>query len=63
MAERPLGYLVINVLESAGHDSEDQPVWESEFKQGYARGRLSSAPSFREKGEKERWETCLLKAT
>lgn len=33
----PLGYLVINVLEAAGHDSEDAPVWDSEFKQGYAR--------------------------
>lgn len=34
----PLGYLVINVLEAAGHDSDDAVVWEPEFKQGYARG-------------------------
>lgn len=45
MAERPLGYLVINILESAGHDSEDQPVWEPEFKHGYARGGPTSAAS------------------
>ena len=34
----PLGYLVINVLEAAGHDSEDAVVWDPDFKQGYARG-------------------------
>lgn len=36
----PLGYLVINVLEAAGHDSEDAVVWDPDFKQGYARGEL-----------------------
>ncbi len=34
------GYCIINVLESAGHDSEDQGVWEPDFKSGYARGEL-----------------------
>ncbi len=34
----PLGYLVINVLEAAGHDSEDAVVWDPDLKQGYARG-------------------------
>lgn len=38
MADGPVGYLVINVLESAGHDSDDQQVWEPDFKSGYARG-------------------------
>ncbi|KAI3428718.1 hypothetical protein D9Q98_007542 [Chlorella vulgaris] len=37
MADRPVGYLVINVLESAGHDNEDKPVWGDEFTQGHAR--------------------------
>ncbi|EFN55137.1 expressed protein [Chlorella variabilis] len=37
MADGPVGYLVINVLESAGHDSDDQQVWEPDFKSGYAR--------------------------
>lgn len=32
------GFLVINVLEAAGHDSDDAVVWEPEFKNGYARG-------------------------
>lgn len=36
----PLGYLVINVLEAAGHDSEDAVVWDPDFKHGYARGEL-----------------------
>ncbi|KAL4428126.1 hypothetical protein ABPG75_002215 [Micractinium tetrahymenae] len=40
----PLGYLVINVLEAAGHDAEDAPVWESEFKQGYARVEIRGGP-------------------
>ena len=40
----PLGYLVINVLEAAGHDSDDAVVWEPEFKQGYARGAPSGLP-------------------
>lgn len=40
MAETVAGYLVINVLEAAGHDSEDAVVWEPEFKQGYARSKL-----------------------
>lgn len=37
MAE-PAGYLVINVLEADGTDSDDAKVWEPEFKSGYARG-------------------------
>lgn len=41
MEAPPLGYLVINVLESAGHDSEDAPVWEPNFKEGYARGEAT----------------------
>lgn len=36
------GYLVINVLEAAGHDSDDAVVWEPEFNKGYARGALGS---------------------
>lgn len=42
MADRPVGYLVINVLESAGHDNEDKPVWGDEFTQGHARGEPQS---------------------
>ena len=34
----PTGFLVINVLEAAGHDSNDAGVWEPDFKEGYARG-------------------------
>lgn len=40
----PLGYLVINVLESAGHDSEDAPVWDPDFKSGYARVEIRGGP-------------------
>jgi hypothetical protein len=36
----PVGYLVINVLEAAGHNQEDEKVWEPEFRAGYARGEL-----------------------
>lgn len=35
---QPLGWLVVNVLESAGHDSDDAVVWDPDFKQGQARG-------------------------
>lgn len=41
----PLGYLIVNVLEAAGHDAEDAPVWDAEFKQGYARGEPGAAAS------------------
>lgn len=40
----PLGYLVINVLEAAGHDSEDAVVWDPDFKQGYARVEIRGGP-------------------
>lgn len=32
------GYLVIKVLEVAGHDKNDEPVWEPSFKHGYVKG-------------------------
>ncbi|KAI7845712.1 hypothetical protein COHA_000826 [Chlorella ohadii] len=40
----PLGYLVINVLEAAGHDSEDAVVWDPDLKQGYARVEIRGGP-------------------
>lgn len=40
----PVGYLVINVLESAGHDSDDERVWEPTFKSGYARVEIRGGP-------------------
>jgi hypothetical protein len=40
----PLGYLVINVLEAAGHDSEDVVVWDPDLKQGYARVEIRGGP-------------------
>lgn len=45
MAGEPerVGFLIINVLEAAGHDSDDAVVWEPEFKQGYARGEPGGA--------------------
>ena len=39
----PTGFLVINVLEAAGHDSNDAGVWEPDFKEGYARGEAASS--------------------
>ena len=43
-APAPVGYLVINVLEAAGHDADDAAVWEPDFKQGHARGECWVGP-------------------
>jgi hypothetical protein len=31
------GYLVVKVLEAAGHNSDDQIVWTSELKEGFCK--------------------------
>ena len=42
------GYLVVKVLEAAGHNSEDERVWDANFTEGFVKGeRLSPAPARR----------------
>jgi hypothetical protein len=33
------GYLVVKVLEAAGHNSEDIKVWDDTLKEGFVKGR------------------------
>lgn len=37
------GYLVVKVLEVAGHNKNDEPVWDPSFQAGYVKGESISS--------------------
>lgn len=42
--QAPKGYLVVKVLEAAGHNSNDVPVWDASFDEGYVRVEIRGGP-------------------
>lgn len=41
--ETPKGWLVVKVLEVAGHNKEDEVVWDPSFDRGFVRGERCPA--------------------
>eukprot|EP00887_Chlorella_sp_A99_P002540 scaffold6.g2540.t1 len=41
---KPEGYLVVKVLEAAGHNSSDQPVWDASFTEGFVKVEIRGGP-------------------